>query len=452
VAAPIQTTANPPLGERLFRALRHRNYRLFFAGQLVSLVGSFLTLTATMWLVLRLTNNARMLGLVGFAGQIGMFVLAPFAGVWVDRLNLRRLLVITQTLAMLESFTLAALALSHRITVPEIIVLNLFQSAINAFDIPGRQAFLVQMVDDRDDLANAIAMNSIMVHGARLLGPAIAGLLIAWVGEGLCFLLDGISYIGVIMALLAMTVAVRAPRKTRSVLHELKEGFLYIWHFLPIRILLILMAVVSLTAMPALSVLMPIYAEHFAGNGGAGARLFGMLGAASGLGALIGSFYLASRKTVVGLGRLIALAAAAFAVALGMLAIFPHLWVAVIVVPLAGWGMITLFASSNTILQTLSDDDKRGRVMSFFALAFVGMSPFGNLLAGGLAQRLSPAGSDLMIGASRTLLIEAGVCLLAAVGYTLILPNLRKVIRPIYIKKGILPPADLPPTIAAAEQ
>jgi MFS family permease len=438
----------------MFRALRHRNYRLFFIGQVISLTGSFLTLTATNWLVLRMTHSAKMLGLVAFSGQIGMFALAPFAGVWVDRVNRQRLLVITQTLAMFESFALAILALSGHITVGEILALNFFQSIINAFDMPGRQAFLIEMINGREDLANAIALNSIMVHGARLMGPAIAGLLIAWVGEGLCFTLDGISYIGVIIAFWIMVVTPRQMKVPRSVMVELKEGFRYIWDFLPIRILLIVMAVVSLTAIPALNVLMPIYAAYFAGAGGAGARLYGILGTATGLGALIGSFYLASRKTVVGLGRLIAIAAAVFGVALACFALSRYLWLSLLIVPLGGWAMITLFASCNTIVQTLSDDDKRGRVMSFFTLAFAGVAPFGNLLAGYMAGRFLPPGANPVVGASRALMVEAAICFIAAAAFVRALPTVRKYARPVYVQKGILPETgvNVPPTMATAEQ
>ena len=423
----------------MFRALRHRNYKLFFSGQLVSLVGSFLTLTATSWLVLRLTHSAKWLGIVAFAGQIPLFFLSPIAGVWVDRINRRRLLVITQTLAMLESFALAALALSGIITVPEIIALNFCQGVINAFDIPGRQAFLVEMITDRADLPNAIALNSIMVHGARLIGPAMAGLLIAWVGEGYCFTIDGVSYLFVIAALIAMNVVPRVIPPKRSVLADLREGLGYIWNHLPIRTILTLMAVMSLTGMPALAVLLPIFGAHFGGSASHGAEVFGMLGAFVGFGALIGAFQLASRKTVVGLGRMIGIAAAVFGLALAAFGLSPYLWLSIMIVPFGGWGMITLFASSNTILQTLVEDDKRGRVMSFFALAFIGVTPFGNLIAGALASRLTPAGADQVIGASRALWIEATVCLIAAVVFALKLPAIRKIIRPIYLDKGILP-------------
>jgi MFS family permease len=443
----------------IFRALKHRNYRLFFSGQLVSLIGTLLTMTATSWLVLRMTGSAWMLGVVAFAGQIAMFVLAPFAGVWVDRLNRQKLLVATQTLSMLQSFALAVLALSHRITVGEIIGLSFFQGVVNSFDMPGRQAFLVEMVSDREDLSNAIALNSTMVHTARLLGPAIAGLLIAFVGEGLCFAVDGFSYLGVIAAFLMMRVAARPPKPRLSVLSELKEGFLFIWRFLPIRVLLIVMAAISLTGMPALSVLLPIFADHFAGVGAKGAQVFGMLASSAGLGALVGSIYLANRKTVLGLGRLISRAAVVFGVALIGLALAPRLWMCLLIVPLAGWGMITIFASSNTILQTLSDDDKRGRVMGFFSMCFIGMTPFGNLLAGELATRLAPLHAAPVLGASRTLVVEACVCLLAAGALMWMLPRLRQAVREVYVKKGILPaPAAVeaeistaaPPSAAAA--
>ncbi len=265
----------------LLRALRHRNYRLFFAGQLVSLVGTFLTQVATLWLVYSMTHKAWVLGVVGFAGQIPMFVLAPFAGVWADRVNRQKLLVATQTLAMVQSFALAYLALTHLINVPEIIALSVFQGLVNAVDIPARQAFVVEMVTDRTDLANAIALNSMMVHGARLIGPALAGLLIGWVGAGLCFLLDGVSYVAVIAALIAMSIAPRVMPAPRSVFADLLDGFRYVWNFAPIRALLVLMAVFSLTGMPAFSILMPIFGDFFGGPAH-GAQTLGLLMTASG--------------------------------------------------------------------------------------------------------------------------------------------------------------------------
>lgn len=423
---------------RILRALRHRNYRLFFGGQLISLVGTFLTSTAMSWLVLRLTGSAWELGVVGFASQIPMFCLAPFAGVWVDRVHRRPLLIATQTLAMVQSLALAVLALKHIITVNEVIGLALFQGLINAVDIPGRQAFLVEMVTDREDLANAIALNSTMVHGARLIGPAAAGLLIAWVGEGLCFLIDGISYTAVILAFVMMTVPRLAPRQRRSVFAEFAEGFRYVFGFGPIRVLLLLMAVISLTGMPALQVLMPIFGAHFGGPKH-GAQVFGLLGTASGVGALVGALMLAARKTVVGLGRMIAIASTTFSVALLAFGFSRSLPLSMVIASVAGWGMITNFASANTILQTLADDDKRGRVMSFFSMAFIGMTPWGVLMAGALASHLGPRGADPIIGASHTLIIESLACLAASLVFWRMLPAVRKVVRPIYVKKGIIP-------------
>jgi MFS family permease len=349
---------------------------------------------------------------------------------------------------MVQSFGLAAVAfflgrpghVNAPVAVPWLIALAIIQGLVNAFDMPARQAFLVEMVTDRADLANAIALNSTMVHGARLIGPAAAGLIIAAVGESLCFLIDAVSYIAVIAALLAMTVTPRPPRKSGSVVAELIEGARYVWHFTPIRVLLLLMALLSLTGMPALSTLMPIFGDHFGGGDPHhGAQVFGFLGTASGAGALAGAIYLASRKTVVGLGRIIAIAAGVFGLAVIGFSRSNHLWLSLPILALAGWGMITCFASANTILQTLAEDDKRGRVMSFFSMAFVGMTPFGNLLAGFAASHLTPAAGEQFLGAARAVLIAGVICVVAALSYARKLPGLREIIRPIYVKKGILP-------------
>lgn len=429
----------------MIRSFRHRNYRLFFAGQVISLVGTFLTQVATVWLVYHLTGKEWLLGVVGFAGQIPMFALAPFAGVWVDRWNRRRLIVVTQTLAMLQSFALAALTFryAHRpeIAVPGIIVLSLVQGLINAFDMPGRQAFLVEMVTDRNDLSNAIALNSTMVHGARLIGPAVAGFLIYFVGAAWCFLLDGVSYIAVIWSLLRMTIEPRPRKPKGGVLEQLREGFLYVWGFAPIRVLLIVMAILSLTGMPAFSVLMPVFARFYGGEG-RDSQILGILMGCSGLGSLAGAIYLASRRTVVGLGRVIVFCAALFGLSLIAFSFARHLWLALLIVPVAGCAAIVTFASANTVLQTLTDEDKRGRVMSFFSMAFVGMTPFGNLIAGALAQHLhgraTGAAADV-VGAAHTIFLAGLVCLVAAVAFAGRLPALRKIVRPIYVQKGIIP-------------
>jgi MFS family permease len=432
----------------LARALRHRNYRLFFAGQIVSLCGTFLTQVAMVWLVYSLTGSGRILGFTAFVGQVPSFLLGPFAGVWVDRLNKRKLIVATQILAMTQSFALAALVFffqaHNNVVVSGLISLAFIQGLINAFDMPGRQAFLVEMVTSREDLANAIALNSTMVHAARLIGPALGGFLIHYVGPTLCFTLDGISYIGVIAALLAMRLRPVAPRRTTtSVWHDLVEGFRYVWHFAPIRSMLILMALLSLTGMPAFSVLMPIFATALSGHRH-GAETLGFLMASSASGALAGALYLASRRSVVGLGRVIAIAATIFGLMLIAFSLSHHLWLSMLIAPLAGCAMLINFASANTVLQTLVEDEKRGRVMSFFTMAFVGMTPWGNLLAGNAADWFGPG----FVGAARTLQIAGALCVIAAISFTLKLPAIRKVVRPIYAEKGILPP----PEVAAGLQ
>jgi MFS family permease len=425
---------------RLVRAFRHRNYRLFFTGQIVSLVGTFLSQVAVAWLVYRLTKQAWLLGVVGFAGQIPMFLLAPFAGVWVDRWDRRRLLVITQALSMIQSFGLAAAAASAgalpmHTAIGLIVALALFQGLVNAFDMPGRQAFLVQMVESREDLANAIALNSTMVHGARLVGPAAAGFIIAKFGETWCFLADGFSYAAVIAALLMMHVRPYARRASEvGVWADLTEGFRYVWEFKPIRALLLLCAIMSLAGLPALTVLMPIFADALSG-GRNGAQTLGFLMGASALGALAGAVYLAARQSVVGLGKIIVGAAAVFGVAIIAFSLSRHLWLSLLIVPFAGLGMLMNFASANTVLQTLVDDDKRGRVMSFFTMAFIGVAPFGNLLAGAIASHLGLG----IVGASRTLIGCGCVCIVASVVFSRMLPGLRLLVRPVYRRKGILP-------------
>ena len=429
-AAPAPEPAGPA---RMLRALRSRNYRLFFSGQGVSLIGTWMTRIATSWLVYRLTGSALLLGVVSFAGQIPTFVLAPFAGVLVDRANRHRMLVWTQVLAMVQSFALAVLALLKVITVGEVIGLSLFQGFINAFDMPSRQAFLVEMVDRREDLGNAIALNSSLVNGARLLGPSIGGIVIAAVGEGWCFFLDGVSYLGVIASLLMMRVA-RGPARAagpRRGLHQLAEGWRYVSRFAPIRTILVLLALVSLMGMPY-TVLMPVIASRTLHGGPA---LLGALMAATGVGALSGALYLAQRTTVLGLGRVIPATAALFGAGLVAFSFSRVAWVAVACLVVVGFGLMVQMAASNTILQTIVEDDKRGRVMSFYSMAFMGMAPFGGLLAGALAHR---------IGATRTILVSGVACMLAAAWFATRVPALRHLVRPIYREIGVLPPLEGP--------
>jgi len=410
----------------VLRALRHRNYRLFFAGQSVSLIGTWMTRIATSWLVYRLTHSALLLGLVGFAGQIPTFVLAPFAGVWVDRWSRHRVLGTTQALAMVQSFALAGLTLAHRITVWDVIWLGIFQGLINAFDMPGRQAFVVEMVEDRADLGNAIALNSSMVNMARLIGPSLAGIIIAAVGEGYCFLIDGISYIAVIVSLLAMRIKPQQQRRTGDVWRELRDGWAYVSQSVAIRSILLLLALVSLFGMPY-TVLMPIFAGNILHGG---PHTLGFLMGASGVGALMGAFQLATRGSVLGLGRLAGLSAAIFGA--GLIAFSQSRWLglSLALMFVVGYGMMQQMASSNTILQTIVDEDKRGRVMSYYTMSFIGMAPFGSLLAGTVAHK---------IGAPATLLISGILCIVGAAWYFAHLATIRAAIRPIYVQLGIIP-------------
>ena len=418
----------PPSGRfsHAWRALRHRNFKLFFTGQSISLIGTWMTRVATSWLVYRLTGSALLLGLVGFAGQIPTFLLAPFAGVLVDRLNRRNMLVWTQALAGLQSLALAGLTLAKIITVHEIIWLSVLQGLINAFDMPGRQAFLIQMVEDKQDLGNAIALNSSMVNVARLVGPALAGLVIAAVGEGYCFLTDGISYLAVIASLLMMRVNLAlAGRAAASMLEQLKEGWKYVRGFPPIRTILLLFALISLMGMPFM-VLMPIFASNVLHGG---SHTLGFLLGASGVGALISAISLALRKTVRGLTTMIQISAALFGVGLicfGFCRILPLSMLLMVVV---GFGMMQGLAASNTVIQTLVPEDKRGRVMSYYTMAFVGMAPFGSLLAGGLAHRF---------GAPHAVMITGAFCLAGSLWFTTQLKSIRKIMRPIYVEMGII--------------
>jgi MFS family permease len=408
------------------RALRSRNYRLFFAGQSVSLIGTWMTRIATSWLVYRLTGSAVLLGVVSFAGQIPAFLLGPVAGVWVDRWKRHRTLIATQAFSMLQSLALAGLTLGGIITISQIVWLAVAQGVINAFDMPARQAFVAQMVENREDMGNAIALNSSMVNGARLAGPAIAGVVIAGAGEGYCFLADGISYIAVIASLAAMKIAGAPGRGPQRRVHEeLSEGWLYVTGSVAIRSLLLLLGLMSLVGMPY-TVLMPIFASQVLGGG---PNTLGFLMAASGIGALAGALTLAMRRSVLGLGKQIALADALFGASLIVFALSRSLWLSMGVLTATGFGMMQQMAATNTILQTIVDDEMRGRVMSFYSMAFMGMAPFGSLLAGSLAAR---------IGAPGTLVIGGALCLAGAAWFARALPGIRREVRPIYVQLGIL--------------
>jgi MFS family permease len=409
-----------------WRALRHRNFRLFFAGQSISLIGTWMTRVATSWLVYRLTGSAWLLGVVGFAGQIPTLVLAPFAGVLVDRLDRRNLLIWTQTLAALQSLAMAALTLAKIVSIHEIIWLSALQGLINAFDMPARQAFLVQMVEDKRDLSNAIALNSSIVNMARLVGPALAGFIIGIVGEGYCFAIDGVSYLAVIASLAVMHVhAPPAKPVVSSMLAQLKEGWTYVSGFRPIRTILLLFALLSLMGMPFM-VLMPIFASNVLHGG---PDTLGFLLGASGVGAFISAVSLAFRKTVRGLTSMIQISAFLFGIGLICFGLSQELPLSIFLMLIVGFGMMQGMAASNTVIQTLVPEDKRGRVMSYYTMAFVGMTPFGSLLAGSLAHRL---------GAPNAVIITGAFCLAGAVWFSTQLKSIRSIMRPIYVEMGII--------------
>ena len=410
----------------IFRSLRYRNYRLFFSGQSLSLIGTWVQRIAIPWLVYRLTGSAFLLGFVGFAGQIPTFILAPFAGVLTDRLNRYHIMIVSQILSMFQALALALLFFTNTIEVWNVLLLSVIQGCINAFDTPARQSFVIEMVEDKNDIGNAVALNSSMFNGARLVGPSIAGVLIASLGEGACFLINGISYIFVVISLLLMKVKPQEKKKKdTNIIKEFKEGFTYTFGFPPIRSIIILLTVISLMGMP-FSVLMPIFAKDIFHGG---SHIFGFLMGASGVGALIGGAYLASRKSVVGLEKLIPLAAVVFGLGLVSFSLSSSFPLSIILMIITGVGMMMQTACSNTILQTISDNDKRGRVMSFYTMAFMGTAPIGSFLAGSIAS---------MIGAPATLLIGGIACVIGAAIFAQKLPLFIKLVQPIYIQLGII--------------
>ncbi len=424
------TARTPRLAETLRlagRSLRHRNFRLFTVGQSVSVIGTWMQQVAIGWLVYRLTDSPFLLGLVGFVSQGPVFLLAPIAGVVADRFDRRRIVIITQVLMMLQASLLAILILTDTITVAWIIGLMAVLGALSGFDIPARQAFLTEMVGGRDDLPNAIALNSSMFNAARLVGPAIAGFVIAAVGEGICILINAVSYIAVLASLGMMRFpGRRRPTATGAMLGHLADGFRYAFGFGPIRAILGLVALTSLVGVP-FSVLLPVVATNILGGD---ARTLGLLLAATGLGALAGALFLASRRTVRGLGRLIVFAAALFGACLIGVAVSRTMWLSLVVLTGAGFGMMVQMAASNTVLQTVVDDDKRGRIMSLYSMAYIGTTPLGSLFAGMIATRL---------GTPITIALGGAACIGGAGLFARKLPRLRAQVRPIYARLGILP-------------
>lgn len=418
-------------------AFSSRNYRLFFGGQSISLVGTWITRIATSWLVYRLTGSTLLLGIVGFCGQIPTLLLSPVAGVLVDRMDRHRILVITQVLSMLQSLALALLVFSGRISVPWILGLQIVQGIINAFDTPARQSFVVEMVEDRAHLPNAIALNSSMVNASRIIGPSIGGVVIATVGEGWCFMADAISYLAVIGSLLAMHVHKRSlPPRTTRIVDEMRTGFSYVAGFPPVRSCLLLLALVSMMGMPY-TVLMPVIAATLLHGG---PHTLGFLMTASGAGALGGAFYLASRRSVLGLGRAIAISAALFGTALVAFSFSRSLVASLLILPFVGGGTMVTMAATLTFVQTIVEEELRGRVMAFYTMAFLGTAPIGSLIAGVAADR---------IGASNTILAGGLCCMAAAAWFSFRLPELRSLVRPIYLERGIIVASDLGATAKA---
>ncbi|HPC72917.1 MAG TPA: MFS transporter [Syntrophales bacterium] len=415
----------------ILRALRHRNYRLFFGGQAVSLVGTWMQQIAMSWLVYRMTDSPFLLGFVGFASQIPAFLFSPIAGVYADRWHRYHLLIATQSLASLQAFVLAFLTLSGFVQVWHLVLLSFFLGIVNSFDIPIRQSFVIELLERKEDLGNAIALNSSLFNGARLVGPSIAGVVIAFVGEGICFLLNAVSFFAIIITLLAMRIPKKEVRTRHAPLREsLIEGYRYIRDFIPMRYILLQLSLMSFMGMPY-AVLMPVFARDILHGG---PHTLGFLMGASGFGALVGALFLASRRSVLGMGRLIALMSGTFGVGIIAFALSRVFLFSIVMMLVTGFGMMVLTVSSNTILQTIVDDDKRGRVMSFFAVSFMGVAPFGSLFAGSLASR---------IGAPDTLVITGLCCILGALLFYRKLPEIRKVVRPIYRKMGIMP--EVPP-------
>jgi MFS family permease len=410
--------------KNIFRSLQYQNYRYFFAGQGISLIGTWIQRIAMPWLVYDLTHSALLLGTVAFVGQLPTFF-SPLAGVITDRWNRYHLIIVTQILSMIQAFVLAILFFMGILAIWHIIVLSILLGCVNAFDVPARQSLLIDMIEKKEDLSNAIALNSTIVNGARLIGPSIAGMLIAFTGEGTCFLINGISYLAVIYYLIKMKVAPQNKNKNKkSYFKELSEGFHYTFSFLPIKYVIMLLALVSLMGMPY-TVLMPIFAKEILHGS---SHTFGFLMGASGMGALFGAIYLASRKSVFGLEKLIPLSSTIFGTGLVLFSFSRSFVLSLFLMVIIGGGMMLQMASSNTVLQTIVDDDKRGRVMSFYTMAFMGTIPFGSWLSGFLAEK---------IGTSNTVLAGGVACILGAIFYMIKFPKLKKEIYPIYAKLGI---------------
>lgn len=411
------------------RALRSRNYRVFFIGQFISLVGNWMTQIATSWLVYRLTSDPRLLGAVAFAGQIPAFLLAPLAGVLIDRWDLRRTLLVTQALAMAQSLVLAYLTLRGTITVPLLLGLYVVQGMINGFDIPARQAILSQLVTDPADVANAIALNSSIFNLARLLGPAVAGFIIAAWGEGACFMIDGVTYLAAVATIFFIALAPRPPRdQPHQFLFQLREGLGYTLGFQPLRELLLLAAVVSLFGIPY-TVLMPVFADDLLHGG---PQTLGFLMGGIGIGAVVGALMLASRRTVVGLGKWMVQAGLGFCIVISIFALSSSVWLSVLMMMFTGLTVVIVNAAGNTLIQTIADEDKRGRSLSLLMMCYLGLVPIGGLVFGELAR-------PNRLGPRWTVIAGAAVVAVAVLRFAWMLPRIRAAAYPVLVERGIIP-------------
>ena len=420
----LAKAARLPKWATTLRALRHRNFQLFFGGQLISLIGTWMQTVAQAWLVYRMTKSALLLGSVGFASQIPVFLIAPFGGITADRVNRQRLVIATQSASMILAGILAFLTLTGRVHVWHIFVLAALLGVVNAFDIPGRQSFLVDMVG-KDDLMNAIALNSSMFNGARIIGPAIAGILVARIGEGWCFAANSISYIAVIAGLSLMHVHC-APRVSKhSPIEDIIEGFRWANHTKVIRALLLLLGLVSLVGMPY-TVLMPVFADQILHGG---ARGLGILMGATGIGALLGAVSLAARVGIKGLGKLIAMCAGGFGLSLALFSFSRIFWLSTLLLVPVGFFMMVQMASSNTLIQSMVPDRLRGRVMSVYSMMFMGMAPFGALSAGSIAHHL---------GAPWTVAVGGLACAMSAIAFWSYLPSIRAEARELILAQGMM--------------
>ena len=430
-STPVPTPAAPGKLPAAFRSLRHRDFRLFFSGQLISLVGTWMQSIAEAWLIYRLTGSSVLLGLLGFVSQIPIFLLSPIGGLAADRWPRQRVVIATQVASMTLGFTLAALTLTGRIRVWEIIVLATLLGVVNAFDVPARQSFLIEMVG-REDLLNAIALNSTMFNGARVAGPAVAGLLVAQVGEGWCFFLNGVSYIAVLAGLLMMRIEKSlAVHDGSSPIEKLREGLRFVRHAKPIRTLLLLLGLVSFSALP-FSVLMPIFADRIL-HGGASA--YGNLMGAVGLGAMFGAFTLAMRQELRGLGKLVAYSAIGLGVSLTFFGASRVYWFSLVALTLAGYAMMMQFTSANTLIQAMVPDQLRGRVMSLYSMMFIGMAPIGSLVAGKMAQH---------IGAPITVALGGLMSLVGGIVFAVKWPAMRAPARELVAAQGMMQPQPPP--------